>query len=274
MIGCPAGSPLPRPATLTDERIEKTKAAARAVFGRRAGYYRKSPVHADPAVLARLVAMARPRPEWTALDLATGAGHTALALAPHVRRVIGFDLTREMLAQAAALAREAGRPGLPLCQGDAHHLPFPSRSFDLVTCRRGAHHFADLPRALGEMRRLLRPGGRLVIDDRSVPEAAEAAELMNRLDRLHDPSHVREHSPRAWLELLRDAGFAVEETEPYEMLRPLHALTDGAEPQAAREIERLVDEMEPRVAEAFGRAGAKGNWSIRHWFVMLAARPE
>ena len=231
-------------------------------------------MHADPAVLARLVAMARPRPEWTALDLATGAGHTALALAPHVRRIIGFDLTREMLEQAVALAHEAGGPGLALCQGDAHRLPFPSAAFDLLTCRRGAHHFADLPRALGEMRRVLRPGGRLVIDDRSVPEAAEAAELMNRLDRLHDPSHVREHSPRAWRELLRDAGFAVEETEPYELLRPLHALTDGVEPQAAREIERLVDEMEPGVAEAFGRAGAKGNWSIRHWFVMLAARAE
>jgi ubiquinone/menaquinone biosynthesis C-methylase UbiE len=227
-------------------------------------------VHADPAVLARLLAMARPRPEWTALDLATGAGHTALALAPHVRRIIGFDLTREMLAQAAALAREAGRPGLALCQGDAHHLPFPSQSFDLVTCRRGAHHFADLPRALGEMRRLLRPGGRLAIDDRSA-EAREAAELMNRLDRLHDPSRVREHSPRPGA-----SSFATPVSLSGDRaLRaaPAHALTGGVEPQAAREIERLADEIEPRLAEAFGRAGAKGYWSIRHWFVMLAARP-
>lgn len=70
---------------------------ARRIFGQRAARYTTSAVHADPQILARVIAVAAPQPDWVVLDVATGTGHTALALAPRVRAVVGIDLTPEML---------------------------------------------------------------------------------------------------------------------------------------------------------------------------------
>lgn len=256
------------------EPIRATNEAARRVFTARAAFYRTSASHTDPAVLERLVEIAAPGSAWTALDLATGAGHTALALAPRLRRVVAYDLTRAMLAQAAGLSRERGADDVRLAQGDVHRLPFADGAFDLVTCRRAAHHFADLPAALAEARRVLRPEGRLVIDDRSVPDDPEVDALMNRLDVLHDPSHVRELSPRAWAGLLGTAGLTVEVVEPYERLRPLDDLTRGVDEPQAEAIRGIVETLSPAAVEAFGRRRIDGAWHIRHWYVLLAARRD
>jgi ubiquinone/menaquinone biosynthesis C-methylase UbiE len=254
-----------------NERVVATNQAVQAIFGERAAFYRTSAAHTDPRVLARLVELAAPQPDWIALDLATGAGHTALSLSPHVRRVTAFDLTRAMLAETSSLARASG-VSVDLCRGDVHCLPFESGAYDMVSCRRAAHHFADFPSALFEMRRVLRPGGRLIIDDRSVPDMPEADALMNRLDQLHDPSHVREYSASAWRAMLAAEGFIVEQVEPYERLRPMRDLTDGAAPPAARELSRLIQDMSPEMADVFGRLRREGEWHIRHWYVMLSAR--
>jgi ubiquinone/menaquinone biosynthesis C-methylase UbiE len=256
---------------VTSDRVSETNQAVQAVFGQRAAFYRTSSAHTDPRVLARLVELADPQPQWIALDLATGAGHTALALAPHVRRVTAFDLTRAMLAEAASLGA-ATRLDFDLCRGDVHRLPFLTGAFDLVTCRRAAHHFADLSSSLAEMRRVLRPRGRLVIDDRSVPDVPEADALMNRLDLLHDPSHVREYSPDAWATMLANEGFTLEKVQPYARLRPARDLSDGAGPHAAAEVDRLISEMSPETARLFGRVRQDGAWHIRHWYVMVSAR--
>ncbi len=249
--------------------MQAARRAARRIFGARAGFYRDSPAHSDPAVLRRLVQLAAPQPNWLALDLATGTGHTAHALAPHVRRVVGLDLTPEMLAHVG-LPPQA--PAILLCQGDAHRLPFPDGRFDLVVCRRAAHHFADLPSALEEIRRLLPPGGRLVIDDRSVPEDPGIDRLMNRLDRLHDPSHVRQAPPSEWVGLLEGAGFEVETLEPYQRHRPLSDLFPVDHPPAVAEITRLVDGLTEEAAGNLGRERRDGQWYIYHWYLILAAR--
>lgn len=254
---------------MNDDRSRAVRRAARRIFGARADFYRDSPAHSDPAVLARLVQLAAPRPDWLALDLATGTGHTAHALAPHVRRVVGLDLTPEMLAHARL---PAPTPAILLCQGDAHRLPFPDGRFDLVVCRRAAHHFADLPAALKEIRRLLPPGGRLVIDDRSVPEDPGIDRLMNRLDRLHDPSHVRQAPPSEWIGLLQGGGFEVQTLEPYRRLRPLSDLFPEDQPSAVVEIHRLVEGLTEETAAALGRVRRDGEWHIHHWYVILAAR--
>ena len=69
------------------------KPTAQQVFGQRAAFYATSAAHKDRAVLNRVVELARPWPDALALDVATGTGHTAFALAPHVRRVIAIDVT-------------------------------------------------------------------------------------------------------------------------------------------------------------------------------------
>src|SRR5215469_7071768 len=86
-----------------EQAMGSTEERVRKIFGERAAFYTTSASHTDKQVLARVVEMANPEPHWTALDLATGTGHTAFAIAPYVRLVIGVDLTPQMLAEAEQL---------------------------------------------------------------------------------------------------------------------------------------------------------------------------
>jgi len=133
------------------------KELVRAQFGRSAAAYASSDVHARGDSLAILVDLVQPEPTWSALDVATGAGHTALAFAPHVASVIATDLTPEMLGQTGRLAAERGLANLETRPGDAERLPFPDASFDALTCCSGVHWF-DQEAFFGELHRVLRPG--------------------------------------------------------------------------------------------------------------------
>src|SRR5579862_1877237 len=117
------------------------KDTVRQQYGAHAEAYVTSPVHAQGASLARLVELTEPGPEWVVLDVSTGGGHTALAFASHVRRVIASDLTPEMLAAAERFARERGATNIEYQVADAEDLPFEAAAFDLVTNRIALHHF-------------------------------------------------------------------------------------------------------------------------------------
>jgi ubiquinone/menaquinone biosynthesis C-methylase UbiE len=124
------------------------------------------------------------------LDVACGAAHVADAIAPHVRQVVGVDLTPTLLTLGADRLRAAGIENVLLQEGNAEELPFVDDSFDLVVCRASLHHFSDPERPLREMARVCRPQGRVVISDMIAP----SEEVRQSFDELHitiDPSHVR-----------------------------------------------------------------------------------
>lgn len=242
------------------------------MFGARAEQYVTSPAHADPELLARVVRLAAPQPGWRALDVGTGTGHMALALAPHVREVVGLDLTPQMLERAERARAERGAENVSFTLGDAHDLPFPDGAFQLVLCRRTAHHFSNVARALAEMRRVLARGGRLVIDDRTVPEDDFVDAVMDTLDRLHDPSHVRQWRVSEWRRLLAAAGFGVQDVATYEQSRPLGSLTDGVPAERARLIEALLRGLSSAEREKLGLRDGAGEARITHWYVTLTAR--
>ncbi len=101
-----------------------------------------------------------------ALDVATGTGDFAFALArrPAVSHVVGLDYTPEMLTVADAKARLNGLASrLSLVAGDARALPFPDDHFECATVGFGVRNFTDVPRALREMARVVRPGGQVVV---------------------------------------------------------------------------------------------------------------
>lgn len=83
---------------------EDLTAVVRSKFGPAAADYAASDVHAKGESLARIVELVAPQKAWAALDVATGAGHTAAVFAPHVASVIASDITDEMLGEAAKLA--------------------------------------------------------------------------------------------------------------------------------------------------------------------------
>ena len=102
------------------------------------------------------------RPGLRILDLASGTGQPALDLARAAGpagRVDATDLSPAMLAIIDEHARAAGIGNIAVRQADAEDLPVPDETFDVVTSRLGAMYFVDFPRALGEIRRVLKPGG-------------------------------------------------------------------------------------------------------------------
>jgi len=243
---------------------------AKQIFGERAARYTTSAAHTDPQVLARVVELAGPQQEWLVLDVATGAGHTAFALAGHVRAVIGIDLTAEMLAESKQLGTARGITNVKLGLADVHDLPFPSETFHLITCRRAAHHFSRIGQALREMHRVLRAGGRLVIDDRSVPEDDFVDACMNRLDYYHDESHVREYRPSEWRQLLEGHGFMVEALEGYLKHRPLTAFTADVSQENVRKIHEMLDGLTQAQRVALNLREVDGQPHLNHWYVMVA----
>lgn len=129
-------------------------------------------------------------PAMTVLDVACGAGHVAEQLSPHVRAVLGVDLTRELLELGARRMDEAGITNVVLQEGNAASLPFVDASFDLVCCRTAVHHFADPAATIAEMARVCRPGGRVAVADLVVLDA-DGRDTYDAVHRRIDPSHVR-----------------------------------------------------------------------------------
>lgn len=193
-------------------------------FGVAAADYAASSVHAAGPSLQRLVERVAPKPEWEALDIATGAGHTALLFAPLVRRVVASDITGEMLAEAAKLAAARGLTNVETATAEAGKLPFSDASFDLVTCRLAAHHFTDPPAFVAESFRVLRPGGTFALVDNVSPDASmlplatpaellNAARTFNTYEKTRDPSHARALSLFEWDALMGKAGLDIVSSE-------------------------------------------------------------
>src|SRR5579863_8740517 len=118
------------------------------------------------AVTDALVEYARPAAGMRVLDLASGTGEPAISLASRVGangHVTALDLSAGLLEIAAERASARGLDHLATHQADAHSLPFPNDNFDLATSRFGVMFFRDPVTAMGEVRRVLRPGARVCL---------------------------------------------------------------------------------------------------------------
>jgi SAM-dependent methyltransferase len=195
-------------------------------FGPRAAAYVQSRVHAHGEDLNELAALAQALKFARALDLGCGGGHVGFALAPHVGDIVAYDLSEAMLAAVVAEATARGISNLVTRQGTVEALPFEDASFDFVATRYSAHHWHDVPRALGEARRVLKPGGRALFMDVIAPEAPLLDTFLQTVELLRDPSHVRDYSVREWTAMLRAAGFTPCEPARASGLRKLDR-TDG-----------------------------------------------
>jgi SAM-dependent methyltransferase len=130
-----------------------------------------------------------PRGDERAVDVGTGAGALALALAPLVRDVVGVDRVPALLDLARE--RAAGSSNVEFVQGDATALPFPDFSFDLAGTLRTLHHVHRPELVVAELTRVTRLGGRVLVVDQIAPaDPLEAVEL-DRFERARDPGHER-----------------------------------------------------------------------------------
>jgi SAM-dependent methyltransferase len=160
----------------------------------RAEAYRRSAVHAAGPDLDLIVAWAQEAGAANALDVATGGGHVARRLREAGLEVVSCDPAPGMEPDVVCAAEK---------------LPFADASFDVVACRRAAHHFEDVPRALGEMARVSR--GLVLLQD-----AVFVSDRVERAERLRDPSHVAHLSEERWRELFDASALELEAVERLE----------------------------------------------------------
>jgi ubiquinone/menaquinone biosynthesis C-methylase UbiE len=170
-----------------------------------AGYAKLTGKMAGQQSVPRHVAIGA-RPDDELLDIACGPGSLTLALAPHVARATGFDITPAMLDEARAAQARSGVQNVEWIQGDAANLPFADGTFTLVTCSAAFHHFENPARIFGEMARVCRPGGRVVVSD-VTPDAGKAL-AYDRMETMRDPSHGHAHSVEELNVMAREQGLA------------------------------------------------------------------
>jgi SAM-dependent methyltransferase len=163
----------------------------RAEFTRQADAYAATPSIANPDRIERLINLIDPIPDWRALEVATGPGYVAMALALRCREVIGVDLTDAPIEIAKRLSNDRALSNISFQVCDADQLPFRNGEFDLVVCRFAFHHFENPSRTLEEMSRVLRAGGIVAVEDLITSEHPERAAYQNRIEKLRDPSHTR-----------------------------------------------------------------------------------
>jgi len=195
------------------------------VWSQRADAFRDSPTHREGPDLDLVVEWCEPAPDVKVLDVASGGGHVARRLREEGCTVVTVDPAPGMKADVVA---------------PAEHLPFEDGSFDVVTCRIAAHHFADIRAAVAEMARV---SNRLLVIEDNVFRGEDVEEA----EKLRDPTHVRCYSEDDWKELVTDAGFEVEQVEHFPRRQSVDAWlarVDTPPGDAARIRELLADHIE------------------------------
>jgi ubiquinone/menaquinone biosynthesis C-methylase UbiE/DNA-binding transcriptional ArsR family regulator len=142
-------------------------AAAQAYFSRHAAEWdRIRRLHvADAAVEEAIQTALADRPFRSLLDLGTGTGRMLELFGPDIERGLGIDMSTDMLALARARLDRAGLKHCSARKGDIYDLTVPRDSFDVVILHQVLHFLDDGGRAIREARRVLRPGGRLLVVD-------------------------------------------------------------------------------------------------------------
>lgn len=228
------------------------KDAVRQQYGSVGNAYVTSAGHASGRDLARMVELAAPTSSTRMLDIATGGGHVARAFAPYVESIVASDLTPEMIVHAAEAFWSWGLENVGTAIADAEDLPFPSASFELVTCRIAPHHFPNVDAFAREVFRVLVDGGTFVLVDSTVPDGADGA-FFNRFEKLRDPSHVRSLTIGEWLSLLETAGFDVAATETFTKTHDFADWTarSRTSPDDIAALARMLLEASPSTRELF-----------------------
>jgi len=276
-----------------DPQVYKQRLAA--LFDTLAPGYDRAALRFFAFAADRMVYRLRLAPGEKVLDVATGTGMAANAAARLVGpsgRVTGIDIAEGMLDQAWENARRQGATNLDLHVMDAEHLEFRSRYFDAVLCGAGLYYLPDMPSALREWLRVLKPGGRLLFTGFAPSAFQPMAGLL--LDLLAAGGHAwppdaepllwqRMRLPEQYRALLAGAGFGDVSVETEQLGYHLAGAGDWWEvvwnSDLRRWVERLPDAELGRLradhqAVVEGLRTEKGIWMDVATIFASAARPR
>jgi SAM-dependent methyltransferase len=176
---------------------------------------------ADPRLAAWVARHLEPLDSsMVVLEAACGGAHQGEAIAGDVGRLVGADLTPELLNVARRRLRGRSVDGVVLTRADAARLPCPDDSFDLTFCRFAVHHFAEPREQLAELVRVCRPGGRVAVVD-LISADPLMADRYNHVERRRDPSHTHALTADELERALERAGATLEHTTRVDVQAPV-----------------------------------------------------
>ncbi len=177
---------------MTQPAAPDFKAQDAASYDRVADLFSDFTIRFTTPIAERLAALAAIRAEDNVLDVGAGTGILTFAVGKRLGpqgRVTGVDLSEGMLATARATS--SGRAGVEFARMDAEALTFPDREFDAVVSLYALFHFPDPAKALAEMRRVLKPGGRLALGVGSGPPIASLFAVRRAVERVAEQIRQR-----------------------------------------------------------------------------------
>ena len=149
-------------------------------------------------------------PHDRVLDVPCAEGSLAFEIAPVCSYIVGVDSSETMIAAAATRTVEEGLDNTSFQVGDAAHLDFADGMFDRVICWDGLHHFAEPVAVIGELIRVLRAPGYLIVADIDPSDDRAWRDTHDRIERSRDPSHQRLHTRAEIRSFLIDCGVTIE----------------------------------------------------------------
>ena len=239
--------------TPSPQSSDEKKARVQDYFSRTAASYVTSVSHRTGGDLNRLIELGEWNVQQQAIDIATGGGHTARAVAPHVAQVMVTDLTPVMLETAREFLQSEGISNVQFQVADAENLPFADNSFDRATCRIAPHHFPNVARAVQEVARVLKPGGIFLLIDNIAPKDSKLDTFDNTIEKLRDPSHERCYTKEEWLAFFAKAGLQVAHGEVFRRTHNFDDWTLRSQMLIADKetLERYILDSDPRIQQYF-----------------------
>jgi SAM-dependent methyltransferase len=230
--------------------------AIRDEFAHQADSFARSPTMILAETLGVLVDLVPEEPEARWVETACGPGLIARAMAPRVGSVVGIDLTPTMIDKARADATEAGVENVSFEVGDATGLDLPDGSLDGAITRFSLHHIPAPVRVLEEMRRVVKPGGYVVVSDFVTDDDGASAAWQEQIERLRDPSHWALLTPSRIAALGERVGLEPDQERvvPFEIDYEEWLYRGSGGSANAELIERLRSEA-PSQAESFVVSG-------------------
>jgi ubiquinone/menaquinone biosynthesis C-methylase UbiE len=242
-------------------------------FNSKSNAYLKSAVHAAGPDLHRAQALIEQyiptKAKGQGIDIGCGAGHLSFALAPHLKRMVAYDPAPTMLDTVTQAALEKGISNIEVKQGGAEALPYPDATFCFATTRYSAHHWENLSLAVHEMKRVVKPGGYVLIIDVETSQNPLVDTWFQTIELLRDKSHVRNRSGDEWLRYFGNAGITLLEYSHWQVRLDFALWAERMKtPKPKVEMIRILQQEAPsEVLEALA-IEEDGSFSIRTglWF--------
>ena len=251
------------------DQVQTQFGAKKAIDG-----YATSDIHSKGESLSVLSDLIEAQTNWHMLDVATGAGHTALTFAPKVAQVIATDITQGMLDKTAELAAQRGISNLNTKIADAESLPFDDNTFDFVTCRLAFHHFPDAKQSISEFARVLKTGGTLGFTDNIIVPNKQAAGYYNAYEKLRDPSHNWVY-PQPRLEtMMQQVGFKIQSTKQLKKELEFHKWADrqGVSDTDKEKLLNMMKNIPEALVPHFAPRWADGTMYFTLWEIVIVAQ--